>query len=395
MADVALRNIVKRFGKNEEVVAVDDVTIDLDDGEFLALVGPSGCGKSTLLRIIGGLEEPTSGEVYVDGRLVNDVPPRDRKMAMVFQNYALYPQMTVFDNMGFSMKLGRASKEDIQVRVGEVAELLELEDLLGRRPKELSGGQRQRVALGRAIVRQPEVFLMDEPLSNLDAMLRIQTRAELSKLHRRLETTTIYVTHDQVEAMTLGQRVAVLRQGRLQQLDKPRNVYNNPTNTFVAGFIGSPGMNLVRGRVAVDDAGKPVAEMAGTHFVLPPEFDRLRRYGGCDVTFGIRPEDVHPVAGSSLTLREATIPALVSVVESVGSETYVYLDVGTESDLVGRMGAAAEVTPGDRLDVRLDLHRLHAFSSHGDSITFDIPRQGDPQASRTPSASSPEERIAD
>lgn len=376
MASVSLRNIVKRFGRHDEVTAVDDVSIELDDGEFLVLVGPSGCGKSTLLRIVGGLEESTSGEVYVGERLVNDVPPRDRNMAMVFQSYALYPQMTVFDNLGFSMKLARADRASIWSRVTEVARMLELEELLDRRPRELSGGQRQRVALGRSIVRQPEVFLMDEPLSNLDAKLRVQMRTEIGRLHQRLRTTTIYVTHDQVEAMTLGQRVAILRHGRLQQLDDPRTVYNNPANMFVAGFIGSPSMNFLPGRLLSDDTGL-VAELAGQRHPLPDEFALLRSFVGKEVTFGLRPEDVYPVLDGPDMDLGAAHRAEVSIVEVVGAETLLHLDMGTGTDVVGRAGPMVPVRPGDRLDVRLDLRQLHVFDAAGESLTRDVRRRGD------------------
>src|SRR5579884_2630274 len=267
MAGVTLEHVVKRFG---DVVAVNDVSIEIEDKEFLVLVGPSGCGKSTILRLIAGLEELTDGNIYIGNRLVNDVAPKDRDIAMVFQSYALYPHMSVYDNLAFGLRLRHTPKKEIDRRVHEAAEILGIEMLLNRKPKQLSGGQRQRVALGRAIVREPQVFLMDEPLSNLDAKLRVATRAELVKLHRRLQTTVIYVTHDQVEAMTMGNRIAVLRDGMLQQLGTPQDVYSKPANMFVAGFIGSPAMNFFRGELQGTD-GELRVRASGIELLLPPE----------------------------------------------------------------------------------------------------------------------------
>src|SRR5579883_1431581 len=290
MASVTLDHVVKRFG---EVVAVHDVSIEVQDKEFLVLVGPSGCGKSTILRMIAGLEELTDGSIYIGDRLVNDVPPKDRDIAMVFQNYALYPHMSVYDNMAFALKLRHAPKQEIQRRVQEAAGILGIENLLQRKPKQLSGGQRQRVALGRAIVREPRVFLMDEPLSNLDAKLRVQTRAELIKLHRRLQTSVVYVTHDQVEAMTMGSRIAILRDGVLQQLASPAEVYAHPANMFVAGFIGSPAMNFFRGELTAADGDLRV-QTSGLDLKLPIEIAaRAQSLANRKVVLGVRPEDIH------------------------------------------------------------------------------------------------------
>jgi len=299
MAEVVLQNLTKRF---REVVALQDLTLTVNDKEFLVLVGPSGCGKTTALRLIAGLEEATAGTIRIDNQVVNDVAPKDRDIAMVFQNYALYPHMSVYDNMAFGLRLRRFPKDEIDRRVKEVAEMLGLSHSLRRKPKELSGGERQRVALGRAIVRKPKVYLMDEPLSNLDAKLRVATRAELIRLHRELATTTIYVTHDQLEAMTMGDRIAVLDRGLMQQVDTPLNLYHKPANLFVAGFIGSPAMNFLEAKITASD-GTYFVESAGLRLALPPEkCANLRPYLGKAVIFGIRPEDI-------LDRSLATLPA--------------------------------------------------------------------------------------
>src|SRR6266545_3901034 len=291
MAGVSLDHVTKQFG---EVLAVNDLTIQIHDKEFLVLVGPSGCGKSTALRLVAGLEELTGGDIYIGDRRVNDVAPKDRDIAMVFQSYALYPHMTVYDNLAFGLKLRKTPKSEIERRVKEAADILGLANLLKRKPKQLSGGQRQRVALGRAIVREPLVFLMDEPLSNLDAKLRVQTRAELIKLHQRLQTTVVYVTHDQVEAMTMGHRIAVLRDGILQQLDTPQRLYDTPANMFVAGFIGSPAMNFFDGQIAGDGSEALYAQSNSIRLEIPSgKREQLKPYVGREVVFGIRPEDVH------------------------------------------------------------------------------------------------------
>jgi multiple sugar transport system ATP-binding protein len=329
MAEVVLKNVRKVFEKS--VVAVDDVNIEIKDREFVVLVGPSGCGKSTTLRMIAGLEEISSGEIYIDGLLVNDIQPKDRDIAMVFQNYALYPHMTVYGNMAFGLKLKNYPKDEIDARVREAAEILGIEDLLERKPKALSGGQRQRVAVGRAIVRKPKVFLFDEPLSNLDAKLRLQMRTEISKLHTRLGATMVYVTHDQVEAMTMGDRIVVMKDGRVHQIDAPLDLYNRPVNQFVAGFIGSPSMNFVTGRLQPHGDGLAFDE---GHMLLPLPASlalALAAHRGQEVVLGIRPEDIH--APETVNPGVVTVPvsARVEVVEPTGSEVLLYLTTGTSS----------------------------------------------------------------
>ena len=358
MAGVLLDHVTKRFG---EVTAVNDLSIQVQDKEFLVLVGPSGCGKSTGLRLIAGLEEITAGDIYIGDRRVNDVAPKDRDIAMVFQSYALYPHMTVYDNLAFGLKLRRTPKSEIDGRVKEAAEILGLQNLLARKPKQLSGGQRQRVALGRAIVREPQVFLMDEPLSNLDAKLRVQTRAELIKLHQRLQTTVIYVTHDQVEAMTMGSRIAVMRDGVLQQLDTPQSLYDRPANTFVAGFIGSPSMNFFEGRIANGDNGATFVEADSLKLEIPAErAEQLKAHLGRDVILGIRPEDIHHVAerGDAPTGQRAN--AQVEVVEPLGAELIVYLQAGAY-EFTSRMDTRNRINAGDRLEVVFDTMKLHIF----------------------------------
>jgi multiple sugar transport system ATP-binding protein len=356
MASVTLEHVVKRFG---EVVAVRDVSIEIKDKEFLVLVGPSGCGKSTILRMVAGLEELSDGAIYIGDRLVNDVAPKDRDIAMVFQNYALYPHMSVYDNLAFALKLRHTPKPDIQRRVQEAAEILGIEMLLQRKPKQLSGGQRQRVALGRAIVREPRVFLMDEPLSNLDAKLRVQTRAELIKLHRRLQTTVVYVTHDQVEAMTMGSRIAILRDGVLQQLDSPAEVYSHPANIFVAGFIGSPAMNFFPAQLE-NSEGELTVRAAGIDVQLPPEIrTKAEAHQSREVVLGVRPEDIHDGRGVTPNgNRPANVK--VDVVEQMGSETYVYLTAG-ETSFTARMDSSLDAQPGDTLPVVIDTHKVHLF----------------------------------
>jgi multiple sugar transport system ATP-binding protein len=357
MASVTLDHVTKKFG---EVTAVNDININVNDKEFLVLVGPSGCGKSTTLRLIAGLEELTAGNIYIGDRLVNDVAPKDRDIAMVFQSYALYPHMSVYDNLAFGLKLRKTPKKEIDRRVHEAAEILGIGTLLNRKPKQLSGGQRQRVALGRAIVREPKVFLMDEPLSNLDAKLRVATRAELIKLHQRLQTTVIYVTHDQVEAMTMGSRIAVLRDGVLQQLDTPQTLYDRPANMFVAGFIGSPAMNFFDAKIT----GTPDAMyIDGGSFKLRVPADKAERLGtyiSKDVVFGIRPEDIFDRAQQPNAPTESTMRVQVNVVEPMGSEQFVYLLTG-ESEFVARMDARSPVKAGQQMDVLLDMSHMHTF----------------------------------
>jgi len=359
MADVVLKHVTKIFDK--KVVAVQDVNIEIADKEFVVLVGPSGCGKSTTLRSVAGLEEVTEGEIYIDGRQVNDVPPKDRDIAMVFQNYALYPHMTVYQNMAFGLKLRKYPKAEIEGRVREAAEILGIEDLLDRRPKALSGGQRQRVAVGRAIVRKPKVFLFDEPLSNLDAKLRVQMRKEISMLHSRLGATMIYVTHDQVEAMTMGDRIVVMKDGIVQQIDTPLNLYDRPANKFVAGFIGSPAMNFMEGTLSPDGNGGLVFEEGQVHIGISPKYaEHLRDYVGREVVFGIRPEDIFDPRLSEAAEEKAAIQAKVEVVEPMGSEIYLDLTTG-KTPFVARIDTAHVPRVGDEVELVLDVSRARFF----------------------------------
>ncbi|MFT4000879.1 MAG: sn-glycerol-3-phosphate ABC transporter ATP-binding protein UgpC [Rhizobium sp.] len=345
MASVSVTNVRKSYGHFEVLHGVD---IDIKDGEFVILVGPSGCGKSTLLRMIAGLEEISGGDVAIGGRVVNDVEPKSRDIAMVFQSYALYPHMTVEANMGFSLRLAKAPKEDIRQRVRDAAQILGLEHLLDRYPRNLSGGQRQRVAMGRAIVRQPQVFLFDEPLSNLDAKLRVQMRSEIKQLHQRLRTTTIYVTHDQIEAMTMADRIVVMRDGFVEQIGSPLELYDRPSSLFVAGFIGSPGMNLIRGRISVDGPLNFIADGGG---VLPlPEGIAVTR--GTEVIYGIRPE--HLLVGQGGVATE------VAVIEPMGAETQLTANIGTDV-LVTTVRERLDVRPGDALPLVPDVSKLHLF----------------------------------
>jgi multiple sugar transport system ATP-binding protein len=358
MAQVILRHVHKVFDK--DVVAVEDANIEIQDREFVVLVGPSGCGKSTTLRMIAGLEEITSGEVYIDGILVNDVPPKDRDIAMVFQNYALYPHMTVYQNMAFGLKLRHYSREQIEARVREAADILGIEALLERKPKALSGGQRQRVAVGRAIVRKPKVFLFDEPLSNLDAKLRLQMRTEISKLHTRLEATMVYVTHDQIEAMTMGDRIVVMRDGRILQTDTPLNLYNRPANQFVAGFIGSPAMNFVRGTLRPTAEGLQFDE-GQIRFAVPAHWvPSLGGHAGREVTLGLRPEDIHGPGGAPLTGESASLTARVEVVEPMGNEVLLYLSTGSAS-LVARLGPQYMPQVGQQIELVAEVGKAHFF----------------------------------
>nr|PZN39748.1 MAG: glycerol-3-phosphate ABC transporter ATP-binding protein [Bacillota bacterium] len=369
MATLSLRNVVKRFGDH---TVVKNFTLDIADGEFIVFVGPSGCGKSTTLRMIAGLEEITEGEIYIDGRLVNDVPPKDRDIAMVFQNYALYPHMNVYENMAFGLKLRKYPKHEIDRRVKEAAEILGLKDLLHRRPKELSGGQRQRVALGRAIVRNPKVFLMDEPLSNLDAKLRVQMRTELAKLHQRLQTTTIYVTHDQVEAMTMGDRIVVMKDGEIQQVAPPRELYEAPANLFVAGFIGSPAMNFLRGRLA-EKEGELVFD-AGTFTIpLPRHLQAAaREHGAREVILGVRPEHIEADPHFVQAHPEAAIRATIEVVEPLGAETFLYLRAG-EHSLTARVEGTHAFRDGDTITVAPRIEKVHLFDPQTERAIREAP----------------------
>jgi len=351
---VGFASVHKKFG---EVHAVNDLSFEVGEGEFLVLVGPSGCGKTTALRMIAGLEEPTSGEVYIAGRPVTHVEPRDRDIAMVFQSYALYPHMSVRENLSFGMKQRRTPKDEIRMRVQEAAEMLDIGGLLERRPRELSGGQRQRVALGRAIVRRPRVFLMDEPLSNLDAQLRLRTRAELSALHRRLQTTFVYVTHDQVEAITMGTRIAVMRDGVLQQIDSPQRIYDEPANTFVATFIGSPAMNLIPGVVA-GEGGRITFRAFDVVLELPA--GRMGNTGESQLTLGLRPEHFSRTPAPAPE-PQRTITGPVSMVEPHGSDLFVSVKVAPDAAVTARLDPGSPVRLGETIHLMPDLGRVQLF----------------------------------
>ncbi|MCZ7542360.1 MAG: ABC transporter ATP-binding protein [Anaerolineae bacterium] len=363
MASVTYDHVTKRFG---DVTAVSDLDIEVEDQEFLVFVGPSGCGKSTSLRMLAGLEEITEGRILIGDRVVNNVAPKDRDIAMVFQSYALYPHMTVFDNMAFGLKLRKTPKEEIKRRVHEAARSLGIEDLLDRRPRQLSGGQRQRVAVGRAIVREPAVFLMDEPLSNLDAKLRVEARANISRLHLRLATTFIYVTHDQTEAMTMGSRICVLSAGVLMQLDSPQNLYDFPDNVFVAGFIGSPAMNFRRATVRQEN-GDMVVDTGDFQVVVPPAHARhFPEAIGKEVVFGIRPEDIHDPQYTPPGIHTAQVPAQVDVVEEMGNEKLVYLaDSQREGliPLVARFDPRTRPVVGNTVSIAFNMDNIHLFDA--------------------------------
>ncbi len=357
MASVELRNVTKIYNNNVE--AVKNANLFIEDEEFVVLVGPSGCGKSTLLRMIAGLEDITEGEIYIDGKLVNDVPPKDRDIAMVFQNYALYPHMTVFDNMAFGLKLRKYPKEEIRKRVYEAAEILDIKDFLDRKPKALSGGQRQRVAVGRAIVRKPKVFLFDEPLSNLDAKLRVQMRIEINRLHNRLKSTMIYVTHDQIEAMTMGSKIVVLRDGIIQQVDSPLNLYNNPVNKFVAGFIGSPSMNFIPGELLQN--GKLRFRSPMFSFELPDEIAaKLKEQSGKSVILGIRPEHIYEVGEERKKNVSSPQKIQIDVVEPVGNEIFLYFGEEEHSYCM-RMVPEKLHRAGEVIEVVFDFSRMYFF----------------------------------
>lgn len=372
MAGVRLVNVWKVF---DDFEAVKDLNLEIKDGEFMVLLGPSGCGKTTTLRMIAGLEEPSKGQIYIGDTLVADpekgvfVPPKDRDIAMVFQSYALYPHMTVYDNIAFPLKLRKVPKDEIDKRVKEVAEMLGLTELLNRKPRELSGGQRQRVALGRAIVRKPKVFLMDEPLSNLDAKLRVKMRAELKKLQKQLGVTTIYVTHDQVEAMTMGDRIAVINRGELQQVGTPEEVYDHPANTFVAGFIGSPPMNFMDATVTEDgfaDFGEFRLKF------LPDQFEVLQEKNlvGKEVIFGIRPEDIYDALFAQVKVPgENMARAMVDIIENLGGEKVVHLRVGSLT-FVGKFPAESKVQEGQEIDIVFDMKKAHVFDKTTQKAIF-------------------------
>jgi len=356
MANVLYDHVTKEFG---DVVAVNDLTLNIDDKEFIVLVGPSGCGKTTALRMLAGLEEITKGEVRIGDRVVNDVPPKDRDIAMVFQSYALYPHMSVYDNMAFGLKLRKTPKQDIKRRVQEAAEILGIQDMLARKPRQLSGGQRQRVALGRAIVREPKVFLFDEPLSNLDAKLRGAMRSEITKLHQRLATTFIYVTHDQIEAMTMATRIAVINKGVLLQLDTPQMLYDRPDNMFVAGFMGAPAMNFFKAKL-VKDGGHMFVQ--GGAFRVPITLDRksYQNYVDKPVVMGIRPEDIYNPAFVPPGIHVAPVDAKVDVTELMGNEISLYLLAG-QDNIVARVDPRTDFRMGDKVQVSFNMDKIHVF----------------------------------
>ncbi|MBO2522127.1 MAG: glycerol-3-phosphate ABC transporter ATP-binding protein [Firmicutes bacterium] len=366
MAGVTLERVTKRYGN---VIAVNNANLEIKDKEFIVLVGPSGCGKSTTLRMVAGLEEITEGNIYIGDVLVNDIPPKDRDIAMVFQNYALYPHMDVYNNMAFGLKLRKFPRAEIDRRVKEAARMLGIENLLDRKPKQLSGGQRQRVAVGRAIVREPKVFLMDEPLSNLDAKLRVQMRAELSKLHARLQTTVIYVTHDQTEAMTMGDRIVVMKDGVIQQIGAPLEIYDNPVNVFVAGFIGTPPMNFIDCVLLKEEDDYWVKTPA---FRLKIHPDRARQiqnidaYVGKEVILGIRPEDIHD-AKISPGPEDATVVAMVDVTEPMGSEVIAYFSKG-DAQFVARIDPHTEATDGEEHPVSFNMKKIHLFDKETELV---------------------------
>jgi ABC-type sugar transport system ATPase subunit len=358
MADVSLQGVGKSFGAVE---ILRDINLFVRDGEFVVFVGPSGCGKSTLLRIIAGLETVSGGEIRIGGRRVNELPPADRKIAMVFQSYALYPHMTVYKNMAFGLKFVKTNKAEVDRRVRQAAEILKLSGLLDRKPRELSGGQRQRVAIGRAIVREPSVFLFDEPLSNLDAALRVNTRLEIAKLHRELGATMIYVTHDQVEAMTLASKIVVMNHGRVEQVGAPLELYRNPCNLFVAGFIGSPRMNFIKGQVRSVDEGSATISFAGAEAIVKDASGSLAT--GDEITLGVRPEHI-AVEGAGIIPLEGRIDA----VERLGEASYVYMKLAGGDDVTIRSSGDIQAAPGERFTAHIPAHALHVFDASGQAV---------------------------
>ena len=359
MAKVVLENVYKIYPG--DVTAVHDANLEIQDQEFVVLVGPSGCGKSTTLRMVAGLEDISKGSIYIDGKKVNDIPPKDRDIAMVFQNYALYPHMSVYNNMAFGLKLRKYPKAEIHKRVMEAAEILGITDYLERKPKALSGGQRQRVAVGRAIVRKPKAFLFDEPLSNLDAKMRVQMRAEISKLHNRLKSTMIYVTHDQIEAMTMGDRIVVMKDGWIQQVDTPLNIYNKPANQFVAGFIGSPPMNFFKGKIVREGNAVAFAEGRFTVALAGAVADKMAAHAGQAVTMGLRPEHIDERSARPDANPASVVPAQVEVVEMMGSEVYLYANTG-QSNFTARVDSSCRKQIGDTVEVVFDMSKAHFFA---------------------------------
>jgi len=358
MAQVSLNNVSKTYPGNIE--AVRNISLKIEDKEFVVLVGPSGCGKSTTLRMIAGLEDITKGEIWIGNKMVNDMPPRDRDIAMVFQNYALYPHMTVYENMSFALRLRKYPKSEIEARVKEAADILGIAKLLNRRPRELSGGQRQRVAVGRTMVRKPSVFLFDEPLSNLDAKMRVQMRAELNKLHIRLQSTMIYVTHDQTEAMTMGNRIVVMKDGVIHQVAGPIELYDRPVNKFVAGFMGSPPMNFITGRLVKKDSRLFFAEEDFTVRIVEDMYKKLAPYENREIIFGIRPEDIYDKLFVAQASDDNTVKAVVEIVEPMGAEAFLYLAVG-RSSLVARVGGHDRPEVHQDMNLVFDMSKAHFF----------------------------------
>ncbi len=371
MAGLKLEHIYKYYPGTPEA-AVTDFNLDIADKEFVVLVGPSGCGKSTTLRMIAGLEEISEGDLYIGDRLVNDVAPKDRDIAMVFQSYALYPHMNVYQNMAFGLKLRKFKKADIEARVQEAAKILDIQHLLDRKPKALSGGQRQRVALGRAIVREPQVFLMDEPLSNLDAKLRVAMRAEIGKLHKRLETTVVYVTHDQTEAMTMGSRIVIMKDGFIQQAATPEEVYNQPLNMFVAGFIGSPSMNFVNGMLS-EVGGEVRFKAKGADVAIPEGRAKVLRDKGLvgkEVVFGIRPEDIHQEPIFLESSPNSIINVYIEVAENLGHEMYLYINGFGEETLIARVDGRAGIKEDTNIKLAIDMNKIHIFDKETEISIF-------------------------
>ena len=365
MANIILKNVYKRYGKNPDY-AVTDFNLEVEDKEFVVFVGPSGCGKSTTLRMIAGLEDITEGEIYINDRLVNDVEPKDRDIAMVFQNYALYPHMTVYDNMAFGLKIRKTPKDEIDKAVREAAEILGLDGYLDRKPAALSGGERQRVALGRAIVRDAQVFLMDEPLSNLDAKLRVAMRAEITKLHNRLGTTTIYVTHDQTEAMTMADRIVIMKDGFIQQIGSPKEVYNSPANVFVGGFIGAPAMNFME--VRIEDGYMVTKD--GVKLEIPNgKFTTLKEKGyvGKDVIFGIRPEDIHDEPLVTESTPGGVAEAEITVAELLGAETILYVTFG-QDEFIAKVGVNQVYEAGEKVELAFNVSKGHFFDKETEAV---------------------------
>ena len=369
MASIVIKNLKKQYPNG--FVAIEGMDLDIPDKEFVVLVGPSGCAKSTTLKMIAGLEEISGGEMYIGDRMVNDVAPKDREIAMVFQSYALYPHMTIYDNIAFGLRMRKTPKDEIDRLVKEAAEMLGITELLDRKPKQLSGGQRQRVALGRAIVRKPEVFLFDEPLSNLDAKLRVKMRMELKRLHQRLKTTVVYVTHDQVEAMTMGSTIVVMKAGIIQQVGSPLELYNRPNNQFVAGFIGSPSMNFLTCSV-VEEGGRTFIDTGSFKLPLPEDkAEIVRAHGRKEYIFGIRPEDIRRKRDKKEAYNEAQITAEIVVVEPLGKENYVDLEVGS-TGFMAIISGNAPLNPGEQIELTFNLDKVHLFDtdSAGTSIIY-------------------------